>query len=61
MIVAEADETDEDTRNRIADEIRQGVTRGSAIALRHAHVVDAGGSSKPAAAKPPAWPTAKNT
>jgi len=42
VIVAEADETDEDTRYEIADAIRQSVTRGSAIALRHAHIVDAG-------------------
>jgi fatty-acyl-CoA synthase len=42
VIVAEADETGEDVRIRIADEIRQSVTRGSAIALRHAHIVDAG-------------------
>lgn len=42
VIVAEADEKDEEARNRIADGIRQSVTRGSAIALRHAHIVDAG-------------------
>jgi len=42
VIVAEADETDEEARNRIADGIRQSVTRGSAVALRHAHIVDAG-------------------
>ena len=41
VIVAEADESDEEARNRIADGIRQSVTRGSAVALRHAHIVDA--------------------
>lgn len=42
VIVAEADETDEEARYRIADQIRQSVTRGSAIALRQAYIVDAG-------------------
>ena len=58
VIVAEADETDEDARNRIADEIRQSVTRGSAIALRHAHIVDAGWILKTSSGKdrPPGQP-----
>jgi fatty-acyl-CoA synthase len=42
VIVAEADETGEDARITIADSVRQNVTRGSAIALRHVHMVDAG-------------------
>ena len=40
VIVAEVDERDEDTRQRIADQIRQHITRNSAIALRHVHLVD---------------------
>lgn len=40
VIVAEVDDTDEAGRERIAEGIRQGVTRGSAVALRHVHLVD---------------------
>jgi fatty-acyl-CoA synthase len=38
-MVAEVDSEDEEARERIEDEIRQRVTRGSAIALRHVMVV----------------------
>ncbi len=40
VIVAEVDTQDEDERTRIADGIRQVITRGSAVALRHVHIVD---------------------
>jgi acyl-CoA synthetase (AMP-forming)/AMP-acid ligase II len=39
VVVAEADAEDEGERERIADEIRRRVTRGSDVALRHVHVV----------------------
>jgi acyl-CoA synthetase (AMP-forming)/AMP-acid ligase II len=42
VITAEVDILDRDMRQRIADEIRQKVTRGSDIALRHVHIVDRG-------------------
>jgi len=41
VIVAEVDTKDEQERSRIEDEIRQTVTRGSAIALKHVHLVEA--------------------
>lgn len=41
VIVAEVDTHDPEVRLRIEDEIRQTVTRGSAIALKHVHLVDA--------------------
>ncbi len=40
VIVAEVDTTDPDEKQAIEDEIRQVVTRGSAVALRHVHLVD---------------------
>jgi fatty-acyl-CoA synthase len=40
VIVAEVDTVDPDERQAIEDEIRQVVTRGSAVALRHVHLVD---------------------
>jgi acyl-CoA synthetase (AMP-forming)/AMP-acid ligase II len=40
VLVAEVDSTDPDERQRIADGVRQSVNRGSAIALRHVHVVN---------------------
>ena len=40
VIVAEVDTQDEDERSRIADGIRQVITRGSAVALRHLYIVD---------------------
>lgn len=40
VLVAEVDTLDQQERYRIEDEIRQAVTRGSAIALRHVHLVD---------------------
>ncbi len=39
VVVAEADTEDDSERQRIADQIRQAVTRGSDVALRQAHVV----------------------
>jgi len=40
VIVAEVDSEDPAERERIANDIRQAVTRGSAVALRHVHLVD---------------------
>ena len=40
VIVAEVETMDETERNRIADEVRAVVTRGSAVALRHVHLVE---------------------
>jgi hypothetical protein len=40
FIIAEVETTDEEERNRIADEVRAVVTRGSAVALRHVHLVE---------------------
>jgi acyl-CoA synthetase (AMP-forming)/AMP-acid ligase II len=42
VIVAEVDTDDADEKKRIADEIRQTVTQGSAVALRHVHLVEEG-------------------
>jgi len=39
VMVAEVDEEGADERQRVADQIRQVVTRGSAVALRYAHIV----------------------
>ncbi len=39
VVVAEADAESGDERQRLADEIRQRVTRGSDVALRYVHVV----------------------
>ena len=41
VIVAEVETQDPAELERIADEVRQVVTRGSAVALRHVHLVDA--------------------
>ena len=41
VIVAEVDTEDEQAREKIADAIRQTVTRGSAVALRYVHLVSA--------------------
>jgi len=41
VVVAEADTADPDERQRIADEIRAAVTRGSDVALRNVRIVDA--------------------
>lgn len=41
ILVAEVDTTDQDERDAIGDAIRQTVTRGSAVALRHVYLVDA--------------------
>lgn len=41
VIVAEVDTQDQAELERIGDEVRQVVTRGSAVALRHVHLVDA--------------------
>jgi fatty-acyl-CoA synthase len=40
VVVAEVDSEDPEERQRISDGIRQAVNRGSAIALRHVHVVN---------------------
>jgi fatty-acyl-CoA synthase len=42
VIVAEVDTNDANEKQRIANEIRKEVTQGSAIALRHVHLVDEG-------------------
>ncbi len=42
VIVAEVDTDDADEKKRIADEIRQTVTQGTAVALRHVHLVEEG-------------------
>jgi acyl-CoA synthetase (AMP-forming)/AMP-acid ligase II len=39
VIVSEVDVDDEDEHERIANEIRKTVTKGSAVALRHAYLV----------------------
>ncbi len=39
VMVAEVDEEEADERQRIADQIRHVVTRGSAVALRYVHIV----------------------
>ena len=41
IVVAEVDSQDPDERVRIADEIRQAINRGSAIVVRHVHIVNA--------------------
>jgi len=40
FLVAEVDTADPAVREQIADQIRQTITRGSAVALRHVHLVD---------------------
>ena len=40
VIVAEADDTQPESRRRIADQVRQRVTKDSAIALRYVQIVD---------------------
>ena len=40
VLVAEVDSQEPDERQRIADEIRNQVTRGSDVALRTVHIVD---------------------
>jgi len=42
VIVAEVDTQDPDEKKHIANEIRQTVTQGSAVALRHVHLVEEG-------------------
>ena len=41
VIVAEVDTDDAEARQRIGDEIRQRIARGSDVTLRHAHIVGA--------------------
>ncbi len=41
VVVAEVDTSDPEARRQIAEGIRQAVNRGSAIALRHVHIVSA--------------------
>ena len=40
VIVAEVDTDNPEERQRIADALRKHITQNSAIALRHAHLVD---------------------
>jgi fatty-acyl-CoA synthase len=40
VLVAEVDSEEPDHREQIAEQIRQVITRGSAVALRHVHLVD---------------------
>ena len=40
VIVAEVDTENPEERQRIADALRKHITQNSAIALRHAHIVD---------------------
>ena len=40
VIVAETDVTDSEERGRIAQAVRQNVTRGSAVPVRHVRLVD---------------------
>jgi acyl-CoA synthetase (AMP-forming)/AMP-acid ligase II len=51
ILVAEVDTQDEAERQRISDQIRAVVTRGSAIALRHVHLVDPGWMVKTSSGK----------
>jgi acyl-CoA synthetase (AMP-forming)/AMP-acid ligase II len=39
IVVAEVDSTDPEEHHRIAEGVRQAINRGSAIAVRHVHVV----------------------
>ena len=41
-MVAEVDTTDEEEKQRIANDIRQTITQDSAVALRHVHLVEDG-------------------
>ncbi|MDO8944533.1 MAG: hypothetical protein Q7U75_15225, partial [Desulfobacterales bacterium] len=40
VVVAEVEPSEPDEQQRIADEIRQAINRGSAIAVRHVHIVN---------------------
>jgi fatty-acyl-CoA synthase len=40
VVVAEVDTSEPEEKQRIADEIRQAINRGSAIAVRHVHIVN---------------------
>ncbi|PKO13392.1 MAG: hypothetical protein CVU39_19510 [Chloroflexi bacterium HGW-Chloroflexi-10] len=51
VIVAQVDDEDETTRQRISDEIRQVVTRGSAVALRNVYIVGPGWMVKTSSGK----------
>ncbi len=51
VIVAEVDNPQEEERERIANAIRQNVTRGSAIALRHVHITGPGWIAKTSSGK----------
>jgi len=42
VLVAEVDTTDEEEKQRIANDIRQTITQDSAVALRHVHLVEDG-------------------
>jgi hypothetical protein len=51
ILVAEVDTQDEGERQRISDQIRAVVTRGSAISLRHVYLVDPGWMVKTSSGK----------
>lgn len=51
ILVAEVDSQDEQEHERIGEQIRAVVTRGSAIALRHVYLVDAGWMVKTSSGK----------
>ena len=51
ILVAEVDTINEQERQRISDQIRAVVTRGSAIALRHVYLVDPGWMVKTSSGK----------
>ena len=40
VVVAEVDTSDPDERYRISDQVRAAVNRGSAIVVRHVHMVN---------------------
>jgi len=60
VLVAEVDTDSPDERARIGEEIRQTVTRGSAIALRHVYLVGHKWLIKTSSGKMPAWRTNRN-
>jgi acyl-CoA synthetase (AMP-forming)/AMP-acid ligase II len=51
VLIAEVDTPDEDERQRISEQIRTVVTRGSAVALRHVYLVDSGWMVKTSSGK----------
>jgi acyl-CoA synthetase (AMP-forming)/AMP-acid ligase II len=51
VLIAEVETKDEDERQRISEQIRTVVTRGSAVALRHVYLVDSGWMVKTSSGK----------